>query len=214
LVEFFYKQTGIALLNVECPWHFPGDEKEKKTFANIDRCFSMARRLDPAIDLPQDDWNAVKKFLSDEETDIPDSGFGYKKYLMTFDLAGQWMIDLPGNFYYNVDEGTEVYYDHERTVRSTAYTKHTKNSDDEFVATFFEDNQNAGAEQLDSELNNQGTAIVYYTVDQEAGEEYWILQGVKVMEGGFLLSTICYPTEEYKQWAVDTWNSVRKASGD
>lgn len=206
----FYKKTGIALLNVECSWHYPADDKEKKLLSNIDSCFEIAKKLDPQVDLPFTDWVTVKNFLNEEETDIPETDFGYKKHLMAFDLPGKWMIDLPGNMYYTVDESSEVYYDHERNVRSICYTRNDNKSDQEYADGFFKDKDNAGAEFLTSSTNIVGKAVVYYTIDKEAEQEYWILQGVKVKGDKFVFSTICYPTEDYRQWAIDTWNSIKR----
>jgi hypothetical protein len=207
--EYFYTKTGIALLNVECPWHFPADEKEKKLLLIIDNCFELSKKLNPQIDLPLTDWITVKSFLDEKETDIPDTDFGYKKHLMTFDLAGKWMIDLPGNLYYAVDENTEVYYDHERNIRSICYTRNDDKTDQEYADGFFKNKDNAGTEFLTSGTNIAGKAIVFYAIDKEIEQEYWVLQGVKVKGDKFVFSTICYPGEDYKQWAIDTWNSIR-----
>jgi hypothetical protein len=174
----FYKRTGIALLNVECPWHCPVDDKETKLLRIIDHCFEMAKKLDSQIDLPFVDWATVKNFLNEEDTDIPETDFGYKKHLMTFDLPGKWMIDLPGNLYYTVDENSEVYYDHERNVRSICYTRNDNKTDQEYANGFFSDKENAGAELLTSATDIAGKAVVYYAIDKEVEQEYWILQGV------------------------------------
>lgn len=205
-----YKKTGIALLNVECPWHYPADDKEKKLLSNIDSCFEIAKKLDPEIDLPFTDWGTVRNFLNEEDADIPETEFGYKKGLMAFDLPGKWLIDLPGNFYYTVDESSEVYYDHERTVRSICYTRNDDKNDQEYADGFLKDKDNAGAEFLTSGSDIAGKAIVYYSIDKELEQEYWILQGVKVKGDKFVFSTICYPSDDYKQWAIDTWNSIRR----
>jgi hypothetical protein len=206
----FFKRTGIALLNVDCPWHYPTDDKEIKTLQLIDQCFEQARKIDPFIELPDEDWSTIKNFLAESETDISDTGYGYRKELMTFDLAGNWMIDLQGTMYHTLDENTEVYYDHERTVRSLAYLfSGQEQSESEYAESFFDKNENAaGAEVVYSTTSLAGKAIIYYVIEEKS--EYWILQGVKVGDGKFLLSTICYPTEEHKEWAIETWNSVRR----
>jgi len=208
--DHFYKKTGIALLNVECPWHCPADDKEKKLLGNIDNCFELSKQLNPQIDLPLQDWATIRNFLDEVETDIPNTDFGYKKRLMTFDLAGKWMIDLPGNLYYAVDDNTEVYYDHDRNVRNISYTRNDGKADQEYADGFFQSKDNAGAEFLTSGTDMAGKGIVYYSIDKETEQEYWVLQGVKVKGDKFVFSTICYPTEEYKQWAIDTWNSIRR----
>jgi|JI10StandDraft_1071094.scaffolds.fasta_scaffold00394_7 hypothetical protein len=205
----FYKHTGIALLNVECPWHFPADDKEKKILSTIDQCFEQARKIDPFIELPDEDWNTVKNFLSESETDIPQTEYGYRKHLMTFDLTDNWLIDLPGTMYRGEDGNTIIFYDHIFTVRSIAYGITKKNSDADYAEHFFDNNENAGAEVLYSETELAGKAIVYYALDKEANSEYWILQGVRVKNDKFMLSTICFPTDEYKEWAAQTWNSLR-----
>ena len=206
----FYKKTGIALLNVECPWHYPADDTEKKLLSNIDNCFVMAKKLDTQVDLPSTDWKAVKSFLNEEDTEIPETDFGYKKHLMAFDLPGKWMIDLPGNLYYTVDENSEVYYDRERNVRSICYTRNDDKSDQEYADGFFQEKDNAGAEVLTSGTEIPGKAVVYYTIDKDVEQEYWVLQGVKVKGNKFVFATISYPTEDYKQWAIDTWNSIQR----
>ncbi|MBT1706209.1 hypothetical protein [Chryseosolibacter indicus] len=207
---YFYKNTAIALLNTECGWHYPADDKEERVLSNIDKCFERARQLHPQMDLPLEDWAAIKNLLNEEETDIPDTEFGYKKYVMTFDLAGKWMIDLPGNFYYTIDDNTEVYYDDERNIRNASYERNDDQSDEEFADTFFNNNDNEGTEFLTSETAIAGKAIIYYNIDKETEEEYWVLQGVKVKANQFVLSTICYPGEGDKQWAIETWNSIRR----
>jgi hypothetical protein len=71
----FYKKTGIALLNVECPWRYPADDKEKKLLSNIDNCFWMVTKLDMQVDLPFTDWATVKNFLNEEDTRYTRDGF-------------------------------------------------------------------------------------------------------------------------------------------
>ncbi|MBL0740695.1 hypothetical protein [Chryseolinea lacunae] len=207
--EQFYKKTGIALLNVECPWHYPTDDLEKKVLYIIDNTFERSKQLNPQLDLPLKDWDTVKKFLNEEETDIPDTEFGYKKHLMTFDLPGKWMIDLPGNIYHTVDDSSEVYYDHERTVRCICYTRNDDKSDAEYADGFFSNKNDYEVEYLASATNIAGNAVLYYSIDKETQQEYWILQGVKVKGGKFAFSTISYPSEEHKKWAIDAWNSIR-----
>lgn len=206
----FFKQTGIALLNIDCPWHYPVDEKENKTLLLIDQCFEEARKTEPFIELPDDDWTTIENFLSESETDLADTGYGFRKELMTFDLAGEWLIDLHGSMYHSIEDNTEVYYDHERTVRSLAYQlSDQRQSDSEYAATFFNNNEHtAGAEVIYSTTTLAGKAIIYFNQDED--EEYWILQGVRVGNEKFLLSTICYPTAEDKEWAIETWNSIRR----
>ena len=77
---------------------------------------------------------------------------------------------------------------------------------------FFDDNENvnAGTEILDTTTGLAGKAIIYYTIDKDEDSEYWVLQGVKVKDNEFLLSTICYPTEKHKAWAIETWTSIKK----
>jgi hypothetical protein len=129
---------------------------------------------------------------------------------MAFDLPGKWMIDLPGNLYYTVDENSEVSYDHERNVRSICYSRHDDKSDEEYADGFFQDKDNAHAEFLTSATDIAGKAIMYYVMDKDVEQEYWVLQGVKVKGNKFVFCTISYPTEGYKQWAIDTWNSIRR----
>lgn len=207
--SLFYKQTGIALLNVECPWHFPADDKEEWILSTIDKCFGQARKLDPFIELPDEDWATVKNLLTESDTEIPQSEYGYRKHIMTFDLTDNWLIDLPGTMYQSEEENTIVFYDHTVTVRSLAFAIKKENSDADYAEHFFDDHESAGVEVLYSETELAGKAIVYYNIDKEANSEYWILQGVKVKNDKFLLSTICYPTEEHKDWAVQTWNSIK-----
>lgn len=206
----FYKSTGIALLNVECPWHHPANDKEKKILDDINSCFQLASQLDNQIDFPYLDWAVVKNFIHQEDTDIPDSEVGFRKHMMTFDLPGQWLIDLPGNLHYTIDDDTEVYYNHDYNVRCICYIRNGDQTDREFADDFFADRANTGVEFLDSATDVVGKAIVYHTVDKDLDQEYWILQGVKVVGDKFVFSTICYPTEGHKQWAVDTWNSIMR----
>jgi hypothetical protein len=208
----FYRQTGIALINCDCPWHYP-TESEVKLFTQIDQCFEQARKLDPSIELPEEDWSCIKKLLSGEDTEIPDTKYGYRKHQMTFDLTGGWTIELSGRMYYGLDGNSVIYYDHDQTVRSIAYTLSDRDtSDQEYADKFFkkEREENAGIEELDSNTVFAGKAILTYVIDKELESEYWMLQGVKVKDDRFLLSTICYPSEDHKQWAIDTWNSVRR----
>jgi len=209
----FFQRTGIALLNVDCPWHFAVDEKERKILSLIDQCFAQVKIMEPSLYLPIDDWMAVQNLLSENDVDIPQTDYGYRKHTMTFDLPGDWLIDLPGTLYKGIDGNSLVYYDNRVTVRSVAYGISKDKSDAEYAETFFDNNKYIGAdgtEVLYSIDDLAGKAIIYYNIDHEANSEYWILQGVKVKGNDFLLSTICYSTDEYKERAIEIWNSVRR----
>jgi hypothetical protein len=208
--ELFFKQTGIALLNVECPWHFPEDEDERRIYRLIDRCFTNAREINSSLTLPEEDWKSVKAFLKEEEVDIAETAYGYRKNTMTFNLAGEWMIDLPGNVYYAIDDATEIYYDDIRTVRNTCYTLAVKEkSEKDFAETFFNYDENVGAERFTSINSITGNAMIYYNVDQADDEDYWILQGVRIIGDSFILTSICYSDTDDKEWAIETWNTIR-----
>lgn len=208
----FYKRTGIAMLNVDCPWHYPVDDDDKRILTTIDQLFEEAKALDSAVGLPGEDWTAVKNLLAEDEVDIPATEYGYRKHLMTFDLPGDWLMVLPGTMCRATDGNTLVFYDHIRTVRCVAYNISKEESDAAYAEKFFDDNENvnAGTEILDTTTGLAGKAIIYYTIDKDEDSEYWVLQGVKVKDNEFLLSTICYPTEEHKAWAIETWTSIKK----
>ncbi len=204
----FYKRSGIAILNIDCYWRFPDDEREKRTFQLIDACFKKARQIDLSIDLPEEDWGTIRQYMSGNEVDIYDTEFGYRKGKMTFTLAFGWKINLPGYFYYTVNEkAEEIYFFDEFDIRTFSYflTDEEKNND-AFLANYFGKEIKNGTEVITSENGIAGRAII--NPHHFDDKEMWILKGVKVLEDQCLICGIGYPTEAEKEEAVKIWNSI------
>jgi hypothetical protein len=210
----FYLKTATALLNVDCPWHLPANEEEEKTYRLIDRCLSEAARLGVDLSAFTTDWETVKANLTSKEpVGFHETAFGYKKYVMTHYLAGEWRIDFPGYFWYGDDDGTDVYFYGDKTIRNTSYSreKPLEAVDNKiFVETFFKSNELKDNVVFNFEKENiLGKAYCYYYTDTEnPTDQYWILSGVKSDAAGFILTTICFNEEQERDWALEVWNSV------
>ncbi|GAL84307.1 hypothetical protein MYP_1535 [Sporocytophaga myxococcoides] len=206
----FLVRTGVALLNADCGWHAPLDDDEMMLYEIIDKCFEEAKKLNPDVIVPEKDWEYIKAYLEGEEdVEIPESPLGFRKNAVTYDIAGDWKITVPGFFYSGLDEETEVFWFGDKTVRNTVYSFDSETTPEEMLASLLSEEDYPSAEKIlydDGKIKGHG--YVYYYINAEEEAEYWLLQGVKVEEGSFIFTTICFASLDEKDWAVEVWNSI------
>ncbi len=210
----FYYKTTLALLNVECPWHSPIDDKERILYSSIDKCLINAQKNNIDLSLVKKDWRTIKSYLSNdqEETYFENTPIGFRKHKMNFSLAGNWNIQIPGYYYSDIQDDTEIYWYGERTIRNTTYKNEKEYPKSEFKSEI-DKLLKPETYKRNKEIAFENEKIIgkgYIYLYEEDDENYWILHGVKIDKNGLILSTICFSNESDESWAIDTWETINR----
>ena len=144
---------------------------------------------------------------------------GYYRQLAGELLATQWTIHVPG--YYLADESARerpcCHWLGGRTVRCTCFASSREGEFDprDAVRDFMKVDSEEVEEVLDYLAEDlPGLATIRRVVDDEEGE-YWALQGCTGgNERRLCLTTICYEDDLDREWAIDTWRTVRHSKDD
>ncbi len=213
----FWKRMGLVLSWVEVPWHAPADDDERQTCELALGCFSRARKLDPSIELPDDDVNELAQLLAgDDEMQTPrPDGVGFYRREMTRALTGGWKLRLPGYYYANLedDDTTQVYWWKGRTVRGSSFSFKRKDGAEGPATEILREDEPADPTLTFADERHAGRASVERKSSDEDGE-YWLLSGRMVTEGSLCHVTICYDDDTDSNWAADCWRSLRSTKGD
>lgn len=219
----FYINTAKTLMWIECPWHEPTSEDEIKLYRIICELLEKAYQLDQEMDYPWDEWvelltllGETKKAKQIKELASPgkhEFKIGFKRLPMRLKLTGNWNITLPGYFYNDLEDNGEtvVYWYKGKTVWGSSLQVQDK-EDVPAPAGKLLDDFFAGEKEADF------TEVI--TIDNEAlkgkagisysEEGYWVLNGDSAVDGSVAIVTICYDDESDRDWAVETWKTVRK----
>jgi hypothetical protein len=214
----FWRNTGLALMWCEVPWHVPIGDSAVSLLA-LD-CMKRAIELDRNIDVPQEEMNELAALMAPNASSQPprDEGIGYRRREMSFALTGSWSFSLPG-YYYQTEEddgASVVFYFGDRTIRFSSFTV---TSDSEAHPSRKEmllsrDSANARGEEIinldDGPI--QGWASI--AAKTEDGEAFWMLQGEAACENSLGIITICYVDPADKVWAVKTFRGIMYAQAD
>lgn len=132
------------------------------------------------------------------------------------EFAPNWIIDLQFSEVEIADDGlfsffegeTEVhiYYDEFFKAKGTDLEK----AEASLLCLREIESAVSITERLSSETYIGGKAIISLQTDDITLELYWVLHGVMIRGDERVLITICYPSEEYRDWAVSTWMSIMR----
>ena len=134
-------------------------------------------------------------------------------------IAPNWIIDLAPYYDIEVTEGGTFVFDFGDEIQVLIdffqETEKLKGTDMEKVEAFlFAEDEDASivniTETLYSQTHIGGKAVIFFQADQESKNAHWVLHGAKVKGGDHVLTRIFYPTEDFKDWAINTWRSITK----
>lgn len=115
----FWARTGEVLLWNDVLWRAPLDERERKVCQKALDCFVTARRLDPAIPVPETGLAELRELMSTSVADYRQpraQGIGYARCMRMRPLPGNWSIKIPGYWYLTQDDDGLRYNFGEMTV--------------------------------------------------------------------------------------------------
>ncbi|MEK7270333.1 MAG: hypothetical protein AAB215_05235 [Planctomycetota bacterium] len=218
----FYRNTALALLWCECPWHRPADDREKALLRQIDRCLARAHSLDPKGDLPWAEWKEVLDLLGDSKgagrlaaripAGAPPASIGYRRRLMRRRLTGPWTVALAGSFYEELqDEGRTVcYWLGNRTVRGSSLSMTPKKGAKPSPIAPDDEDRAENVEIVPFEKGDVTGFAGLQKATEEGREPYWLLQGKVGTATEMAIVSVCFDDFRDRDWAISTFLSVEK----
>ncbi len=127
------RARALLALWHEVPWRAPIDDDERARLATVDADLRAALAASPEIELPWPEWVAVHGWLDDAEP-LPDGiearagaevpTAGYRRFPLEVEIAGGWLLELPGAFVTHVEDDTDRWWatDGDRVIEATTFT--------------------------------------------------------------------------------------------
>jgi len=213
----FYRGLGLSLLWLEVSWHYPATDADARIPTLALDCCRRAAELDEELELPLQDLDELRRFLSsaslDEAAPRPE-GVGYRRGRLRTRLAGGWGIEVPGYFHFEAenDGTTEVFWHGGRSLRVSTLVMQAKDgralSADEIFQKMHVDVEEGENREVRRVEGFVGVAVEGRYEDDD-GEAYWVLTCKAAVEGNFCLLTVCWDDEDDGTWARDTWHGLR-----
>jgi hypothetical protein len=207
----FWDRLGRVLAWVEVPWHVPANDRERAVCQSTLDCFARAKELDSAIPSPDQEFGELRGFLSEDAQRSPPrpDGIGFRRQVSARVLTGGWTVRVPGYYYDELenDGETQVYWFKGRTVRGSSITVTGKDGR-RVPATKLVENPPKGATSF-SKDRFAGWASIKH-VEEKGEGSYWMLQGRMAASNNVCQLTICYDDKTDEEWALKTWQSIRK----
>lgn len=207
----FWRQTGLALCWTVLRWNVP-EKEARRSYELALYSFEQSRRIDPTVTMPETEINEIRQLLAGEEISHPESTdaqarIGYWRLSMRRPFPGPWNILLPGYFHEGEeDEGIVVYWFANRTVRGSSLQV---KSGPVVPREVFRVRPSNESKEIINCLADEppGWAEIAFQSDQDG--DYWMLTGQTGAQCGLCITTVCFTAENDRQWAIDTWRSVR-----
>jgi len=237
----FYRNRALARLWCEFPWRAPLTDAEGEVADQIANDLATAFKLDPATELPWSAWlellEAIQSDATGEQfcvtptdtvlsvelwkragpppaTDGP--RIGYRRYPVRVSLDGGWSVEVPGGFAREWDEDRNwTGWDPTRTVwfRRVGFTK-----PDGLAPTALEALE-VGRRSLPDgeavpglEVGEIRGAAVFGPVEED-GRTVWRLSGVAGVTGQLAVCNVYAESADDREWAIQTWQSLRHSNG-
>jgi len=227
---------ALALLWVDVRWRKPLSEAEEGVQSEAAELLAAAYEMDPKREYPWREWQELLNCLDEpgpmlgevarRAEHAPDGPkLGYRRRSVTARIAGGWSIKYPGSFAEEWEEegGTWVAWDDQRTIRFTSFTRQVEDGEavlsSQAVLDDSEMEETEEGERYEHEQDHLlGRATIRFVDEpdeEEDDEPYWMLQGRSALPGKLGLTTICFASEQDRDWALETWKSVShsEASG-
>lgn len=208
--EFFLK-SALVTAWVDLDWRTAFSDEDQMKCEFVLDCFSEAKSLNPDIALPLKEIEEIRQNLDKSlYPSVPKpEGIGFKRRIMKQNLTGKWTGLIPGYFYCDMEneQSTIVYWFNDRTIRGSSYEISGKNGKVISVDEILNDQPTREGLIYFDDGTQKGWAEI--TKNQENVEEYWMLSGRMAIPGHLSFLTICYNNENDKEWAIETWKTVR-----
>lgn len=212
--EYFLNRAR-ALMWTEVRWRAPIDSSEIGVLEDVADCLQKAYELGPTLTFPWSEWKQVLALLNRDDglktllTSKADysPSIGYRRNSVLVSLPGGWRIRVPGSFseFTSDEQNVLSAMDPPREIWFTAY-RFKSPSVEEFMAA----TNHIERSQLDLKIERHGyfaTASIS-KMKTEKGDSYFSLKSSNISIAGRSVCTIIFPTQDQKEWALDTWRSL------
>jgi len=200
-------------------WRDPLTEGEAELLECVLGHLDSAYNLDPDLKYPWAEWYEIITYLGTqyELNDLVEEkaaecceehvSLGYRRRDVRKNLGGGWSVVIPGDFVEELEEGqTFLAFDQTRNVRVTCMSA-SDTSGNSLDATEILKKIKVYDDPLKYE---QGAVLgrAYFETVTEPESAFWMLRGVTAASGTFTQVTVCFESEDERQWAIDTWRSL------
>jgi hypothetical protein len=142
---------------------------------------------------------------------------GYRRRPVKVDLPARWSVTVPGSFAEEWEDYHTTWsaWDRARSVWVTTYTFLKQDGTPPSAEETLAKSHDRGGERLDHRDGKLlGRAFLEHVErgEEDEGERsYWQLTGHSAVPGSLAGFTICYTDPADRQWAIDTWHTLRHA---
>ncbi|KAB2900384.1 MAG: hypothetical protein F9K40_09350 [Kofleriaceae bacterium] len=190
-----------CLMWTEMRWRMPETHEEDELESDIIELLEQAWALDPTLDYPVREWAGLPGDIPDEvharAAKATGPLLGYRRYPVRVRLAGGWSVEIPGEFSESWEDGTWSAWHDGRTVWFDGFERAAPAA--ELVEAAPADGD--VLRRQDGDVLKKG----YLTL----GDDGYTLSTRNAIDGKLCLSTIVYPDEEDRDWAMHAWASLR-----
>ncbi len=237
----FYRNRALSRLWCEFPWRAPLTDAEGEIADQIANDLATAFKLDPASELPWAEWlellDAIQTDASGEQfcvtpldsvlsvelwkrtEPVPANvgpRIGYRRYPVRVTLDGGWSVLVPGGFAREWDEDRNwTAWDRTRTVwfRRVGFTKPDGSPPTALEAMEVGRRSLPDGDAVSGlEAGEVRGAAVFGTVEEE-GRMVWRLSGVAGVAGQLVVCNVYAESADDRDWAIQTWQSLRHSYG-
>jgi hypothetical protein len=198
-------------------WRPPLSESESDALEDAAVMLERAYQLDPSREYPWREWRELIEYASiatplrdqinarAEAVDPKIPLIGYRRKDVRVDLSGGWSLRIPGSFAESwEDERTWYAWDATRTVRFSCFSitneDGTPQSAEEILGTYVDIKETFEHD----EAGVIGRAYLAHSMD-----EHWNLHGRTAVSGSLAVCTITIGSPDDRNWALETWRSLR-----
>lgn len=192
-----------CLMWTEMRWRIPETEEEDDLESEICDLLEKAWKLDPTLDYPVREWAELPGDIPDEVHERAERAtgplIGYRRYPVRVELAGGWSVEIPGEFSEEWEDNTWSAWHEGRTVWFDGFDK------DAPAEELVESAPAAG------EVLRRSDGNVLKKAYLTEGDDGFTLSTRNAVHGKLCLSTIVYPDEDARDWAMSAWASWHHA---
>jgi len=213
----YYLGRALANMWTNVRWRTPVNDSERQVLKDVTDSLRSAYRLDPTLQLPWEEWKEIvelldvdlaeKELVRSHARGIPKVGYRRRKVRVA--LPGGWTIQVSGSFSdFEEDENNDLSaWDPPREIWFTAFSISGKSP-----RKAFEDARKEIKKSKPEYLIERDSFIAQASINKkrrDSGEDYFILKSSNVAPGKRAVCTILFSQPEDREWALETWRSIR-----
>jgi len=213
----YYLGRALTQMWSDVRWRLPVNDFEREVLADVVQCLRNAYRLDPTLQYPWAEWKELLDLVDVDKNERALIGshaqgipkIGYRRGNIRADLSGGWTIAVPGSFSdFESDEENNLYaFSPPREVWFTSYRSKATESSKAFASAKKEMRKDHHEYLIERDDYMAHCKIVQKR--NENNEDYFVLSSSMIAPGKQSVCTIVFSETEQRDWALETWRSIR-----